>query len=346
MIAASYLLGSNGMAVRAEPPRMTAAIAPLHLEGELPPLSGAVAWINSPPIRELRGKIVLVEFWTYTCINWRRTLPYMRAWTDKYKDRGLVVIGVHTPEFGFERDLGNVRQFTREFGVNFPVAVDSNYLIWRHFHNQYWPALYLADGQGHIRYHQFGEGNYRETELAIQKMLAEAGYIDIHQGIVSIIARGVEEPADWRNLQTPETYVGYERSSRFSSPEGTVVDRVRAYSNPRTLKLNEWALAGEWSIGREAAVSHERGGRITFRFHARDVNLVMAPPKGASVRFRVFIDGRAPGASHGVDVDEHGDGTLDRPMTYQLIRALPVADHVFQIEFSQPRVAVFDFTFG
>jgi len=327
---------------------MTAARVTLRTEGDLPPLRGAVEWLNSPPLSagDLRGEVVLVEFWTYTCINWRRTLPYVRAWAEKYKSQGLVVIGVHTPEFSFEKNVANVRVFTQEFGIKYPVAVDSDYSIWRAFNNQYWPALYLADVQGHIRHHQFGEGAYQETELAIQQLLAAAGHGDFNRDLVAIVPQGVEAAADWHDLESPETYIGYELSRGFASPGGTVADSAHVYSIPPRLGLNKWALAGNWTIGKESAVSNGPEGRVAFRFHAHDVNLIMAPPLGTSVAFRVRIDGQPPGVSHGVDVDEQGDGRLDRPMMYQLIRALPITEHQFEIEFAGPGVAVFDFTFG
>ena len=327
-------------------PRLTPAR--LRIEGELPSLDGAILWLNSPPwsTRDLRGNVVLVEFWTYTCINWRRTLPYVRGWAEKYRHQGLLVIGVHTPEFSFERDLGNVRQFAHEFGIEYPVAVDTDYGIWRAFNNQYWPALYLADAKGRVRYHQFGEGAYDETELAIQQLLAEAGRTDFGHDLLAINPRGVEAAADWRNLKSPETYTGYEFTRGFASPDGIAADTARVYVTPTNLSLNEWALKGEWTIGKEAAVSKGSGGHVAFAFHARDVNLVMAPPKGASVPFRVRIDGRPPGDLHGVDVDAQGNGSLDRPTLYQLISALPVSDHLLEIEFLGPGAAVFDFTFG
>jgi len=322
--------------------------AELRVEGKLPQLEGATEWLNSPPLTPsaLRNKVVLVEFWTYTCVNWRRTLPYVRAWAAKYKSQGLVVIGVHTPEFSFERDLANVREFTRAFGIEYPVAVDTDYRIWRAFRNEYWPALYLADGQGRVRYHQFGEGNYQQTELAIQQLLSEAGHGDFSRDLVSPDARGLEVSADWRSLKSPETYTGYGLARGFASPGGAVVGRVHLYTAPPGLLLNEWALSGSWTVGKEAAVSNASGGRIAFRFHARDVNLVMAPPVGGAVPFQVLLDGKPPGGSHGTDVDEQGYGTLGEPATYQLIRALPVVDHEVEIEFTTAGVAIFDFTFG
>jgi thiol-disulfide isomerase/thioredoxin len=320
------------------------------VEGELPALGGAIEWLNSPPLTKaaLRGKVVLVEFWTYTCINWRRTFPYVRAWADKYKNQGLVVIGVHTPEFSFEKDVENVRQAAREIGVDFPIAIDSNYAIWGAFNNQYWPALYFIDARGQIRHHQFGEGNYPQSELVIQQLLAEAGNTRLSHELVSTDVHGVEAAADWRDLKSPETYVGYSRSDSFSSPGGAELDKSRAYSAPARLGLNEWALSGYWSIGKEAILLARPSGRIAYRFHARDLNLIMAPSiHGSSVRFRVLIDGRAPGSAHGADVDAQGDGTVTESRMYQLIRqSQPIADRLFEIEFLDAGAQAFDFTFG
>jgi hypothetical protein len=256
------------------------------------------------------------------------------------------VIGAHTPEFSFERDLDNVREFTQELGVEYPVAVDTNYAVWRSFNNQYWPAIYLADAQGHIRYHQFGEGAYQETELAIQQLLEAAGHTDFNHSLVAIDPQGAEAAADWRDLKSPETYTGYDLARGFASPGGAAADRARTYGAPVKLALNEWALAGDWTIGKEAVVSNGAGGRVLFHFHARDVNLIMAAPKDKALAFRVRIDGGPTGGSHGVDVDEQGGGTVDKPRMYQLIRALPVSDHQIEIEFTGAGAAIFDFTFG
>jgi len=329
---------------------MRATTAQLKIEGELPALDGAIEWINSPPltVSGLRGKVVLVDFWTYTCINWRRTLPYLRAWADKYKDRGLVVIGVHTPEFSFEKELDNVRRETTALGIHYPVAVDSDYAIWRAFRNQYWPALYIADAQGRIRHHQFGEGGYQQSERTIQQLLTEAGRTDVSRELVSVDTQGVDKAADWANVKSPETYVGYERAESFASPGNAVADRTHAYTAPTRLALNEWALVGNWTIGPEAASLNAANGRIVYRFHARDVNLIMGPSaRGTAVRFRVHIDGEPPGAAHGIDVDGQGNGTVTEPRMYQLIRQPePIADRVFEIEFIGPGVKAFDFTFG
>ena len=347
-VALAVLALASWSGVTGEPRSVKSASVPLRFEGQLPTLGGAVQWLNSPPLTSagLRGKVVLVDFWTYTCVNWRRTLPYIRAWAEKYKSQGLVVIGVHTPEFSFERDPNNVREFTQEFGIEYPVAVDTRYGVWNSFNNQYWPALYLADAQGHIRYHQFGEGAYRETELAIQQLLEAAGHTDFDRNLVAINPQGAETAADWRELKSPETYVGYDLARGFASPAGTAADEAQTYIAPARLGLNEWALSGNWTVGKEAAVSNSSHGRVVFHFHGRDVNLVMAPPKDRSLSFRVLIDGQPPGAWHGVDVDEQGNGTLDKPRMYQLIRALPVSDRQVEIEFTDSGAAVFDFTFG
>lgn len=322
----------------------------LPIEGTLPSLAGAIEWLNTHPLTmtELRGKVVLVEFWTYTCINWRRTLPYVRAWADKYKDKGLVVIGVHTPEFGFEKSLDNVSHAVKEIGITFPVAIDSNYAMWGAFKNQYWPALYFVDAQGRIRHHQFGEGGYEQSELVIQRLLAEAGRTGVGEGLVSVKPTGAEAAADGATLKSPETYVGYERSESFASVGGAVLDKRHVYGAPPNLDLNEWALVGDWTVGMDSAVVNGANGQLVYRFHARDVNLIMGPSAGgSSVPFRVLIDGRPPGAAHGSDVDEQGHGTVTEPRMYQLIRQSgPIADREFEIQFLEPGVAAFDFTFG
>ena len=329
---------------------MSTATAQLAIEGELPRLDGAKEWINSSPLTAagLRGKVVLVDFWTYTCINWRRTLPYVRAWAEKYKDHGLVIIGVHTPEFSFEKSLVNVHRAMTELAIPYPVAVDSDYIIWRAFSNQYWPAIYVADARGRIRYHQFGEGEYEQTERVIQQLLTEAGNTNLPQELVSSDPQGVEKAADWASVKSPETYVGYEQAESFASPGGAVRDRAHAYTAPSRLALNDWALVGNWTIGPEAAVLNAANGRIVYQFHARDLNLIMGPsPRGTPIRFRVLIDGKPPGAAHGIDVDAEGNGTMTEPRMYQLIRQPePIADRVFDIEFVSPGAQAFDFTFG
>ncbi len=326
------------------------AAVQLPIEGELPSLGGATAWLNSPPLSaaDLRGKVVLIDFWTYTCINWLRTLPYVRAWADKYRDHGVVVIGVHTPEFPFEHDLENVRQAAKNMRVEYPIAIDNDYAIWSAFNNHYWPALYIVDAQGRIRYHQFGEGAYEQSEMILQQLLAEAGIGGIAHELVSVDAQGAEAAADWGDLRSPENYVGYERTENFSSPGGAVLDKPRVYSAPARFSLNHWALAGEWTVGRGATVLHAANGRIVYRFHARDLHLVMGPAaRGTSVQFRVLIDGQAPGAAHGIDVDDQGNGTVTEQRLYQLIRQpKPIADRQFEIEFLDSGVGAFAFTFG
>ena len=330
--------------------QMTHPPAPLSVEGELPSFDGATGWLNSPPLtaEALRGKVVLVEFWTFTCVNWLRTLPYVRAWAEKYKDQGLVVIGVHTPEFSFEKDTENVRRAAKELRVDYPIALDSDYAIWRAFSNEYWPALYFADAQGRIRHHHFGESEYEQSEMIIQQLLAEAGISGVRRGLVSVDARGVEVAADWGNLQSSENYVGYERTENFASPGGEAPEKRRVYAAPERLKLNQWALSGDWTVEREAITLNTANGRIAYRFHARDLNLVMGPAaRGTSVRFRVLIDGHAPGAAHGTDVDDQGNGTVTEQRVYQLIRQpKPIADRQFEIEFLDPGAEAFDFTFG
>jgi len=326
------------------------AAVPLPIEGELPSLGGATAWLNSPPLSaaDLRGKVVLIDFWTYTCINWLRTLPYVRAWAEKYKEHGVVVIGVHTPEFSFEHDIENVRRAVKDMRVDYPVAIDNDYAIWDAFDNHYWPALYLVDAQGRIRAHHFGEGAYESSEMMIQQLLAEAGLGGIAHELVSVDAQGAEVAADWSDLRSPENYVGYERTENFASPGGAVLNNPRVYAAPARFSLNQWALAGEWTVGREATLLNEANGRIAYRFHARDLHLVMGrDSRGTSVRFRVRIDGQAPGAAHGIDVDDQGNGTVTEQRLYQLIRQpKPIADRQFEIEFLDASVEAFAFTFG
>jgi thiol-disulfide isomerase/thioredoxin len=328
---------------------VTAMGAPARTS-ELASLSRATEWINSPPLTAegLQGRVVLVEFWTYSCINWLRTMPYVRAWAEKYRDRGLVVIGVHSPEFGFEHNLDNVRRAAEELDVKYPIAVDNQYAIWQGFENQYWPALYFVDAKGRVRHHQFGEGSYEESEKVIQQLLAEAGHGSADGALVSVEGRGAEAAADWRSLRSPENYVGYERTKNFASPGGIKSDQRQGYTVPERLKLNHWALAGDWTVGKESTVLHQAKGRIVYRFHARDLHIVMGPGEpGAPVRFRVLIDGKPPGDAHGADVDAEGNGTAAEQRLYQLIRQPgPVADRELEIEFLEPGLEVFAFTFG
>ena len=329
---------------------MNVGPARVHVEGQLPPLDGASGWLNSPPLTpaDLQGKVVLVEFWTYTCINWRRTMPFVRAWADRYKGQGLVVIGVHAPEFPFEHDVGNVRREAKDMRVDFPIAVDNDFAVWRAFGNEYWPAIYLIDAQGRIRHHQFGEGGYEDSERVIQQLLGEAGHPPPGREPTKVVGAGLEAPADWSTLQSPETYLGMARAETFASPGGALAGKAHAYSVPQRLALNQWALSGTWTITPGAAVLNAAGGRIVSRFHARDLHLVMSPGAGGKpVRFRVLIDGRSPGAAHGLDVDAQGNGTLGEQRLYQLIRqTAPVADRQFEIEFLDPGAEAFVFTFG
>ena len=317
---------------------------------ELASLERTNAWLNSPPLTApaLRGKVVLIDFWTYTCINWLRQLPYVRAWAERYKDQGLVVIGVHAPEFSFEKNIDNVRWAVKEMRIDYPVAVDNEHAIWRAFKNNYWPALYFVDAQGRVRHHHFGEGSYEQSEMVIQALLAEAGNKVLDRESASVDARGIEAAADWRSLRSAENYVGHERTQNFASPGGAVLDIPRTYQVPAMLRLNEWGLSGDWTVKSEAAVLNKPNGGIAYRFHARDLHLVMGPAApGLSVRFRVLIDGQPPGPAHGIDVDEQGNGTVTEQRLYQLIRQpKPVTGRQFEIEFLDPSVEAFAFTFG
>jgi thiol-disulfide isomerase/thioredoxin len=317
---------------------------------ELASLERANDWLNSPPLTPaaMRGKVVLIDFWTYTCINWLRTVPYVRAWAEKYKEQGLVVIGVHAPEFSFEKQINNVRWAVKEMRIDYPVAVDSEHVIWRAFNNQYWPALYFLDSQGRVRHHHFGEGSYEQSEMIIQELLDEARNSGIDRKLVSVNASGIEAAADWGSLKSAENYVGHERTVNFASPGGAVVDIPRMYQLPAMLRLNEWALSGDWTVKKENAMLNKPNGGIAYRFHARDLHLVMGPAvPGTSVRFRVRVDGQPPGAAHGADVDEEGNGAVTEQRLYQLIRQpKPIADRQFEIEFFGSGVEAFAFTFG
>lgn len=321
----------------------------LPVEGRLPRLDGVTAWMNAAPLTsaDLEDRVVLVSFGTYTCINWIRSLPYVRAWADKYADHGLAVVGVQTPEFEFEGDLDNVDRAIKEMNVRYPVAVDNDYAVWQAFDNHYWPALYFVDAQGRIRHHRFGEGEYEASEMVLQMLLREAG-ADVDQGLVQITPEGAEAAADWASLGSPESYVGYGRAERFASPGGVVPDERHSYRAPAELRRNQWALSGDWRIGSVPAHLDEAGGSITYQFHARDVHLVMGPPVArAPVRFRVRLDGEPPGPAHGIDVDDGGNGTADYQRMYQLIRQpAPIGDRRFEIEFLDPGVEAFVFTFG
>ena len=324
-------------------------VSPLPIEGQMASLAGATGWLQSPPLTTagLRGKVVLIDFWTFSCVNWVRTLPYVRAWADRYRSEGLVVIGVHSPEFEFEKSVANVTRAVTDLRVTFPVAIDSDQAVWGAFDNQYWPALYLVDAQGRIRHHQFGEGGYERTERAIQQLLAEAGATSGDRKLVSVGAQGVEVAADWEHLKSPETYIGYGRAERFATRR-PVRDQAGVYVVPDRIKLNEWGLAGDWTIERERARLNAAPGRIAYRFHARDLNLVMGPAaNGGAVRFRLLVDGRAPGDNHGADVDAQGLGNAREQRLYQLIRQRgPIVDRLFEIEFLDDGIEAFSFTFG
>jgi thiol-disulfide isomerase/thioredoxin len=313
-------------------------------------LTGATGWINSTPLtaKELKGKVVLVDFWTYSCINCLRSLPYMKAWADKYKDSGLVVIGVHTPEFDFEKQQPNVQRAVQKFGITYPVAVDSNHAIWDAFHNEYWPAHYFIDAKGKVRYEHFGEGNYDESEHRIQELLQERNSKPMPGSTVSVHGQGVEAEAAMSEVQSPETYIGYARAANFASPGGIWQDLEKSYTAPAQPRLNEWGLAGKWVDHGQVAVLKAAGGKIVFRFHARDLHLVLGPTAdGKPVHYRVSVDGHAPGDSHGVDTDAEGNGVVSEHRLYQLVRQRgAVGDHVFQIEFEEPGVQAFSFTFG
>ncbi len=319
-------------------------------DGPMPDLSGAVGWINSPPLtsNSLRGKVVLIDFWTYSCINCLRTLPYVEGWAAKYKDAGLVVIGVHTPEFAFEKDRANIEKAVRDLKITYPVAIDSDYKIWRAFHNQYWPAHYFIDGKGRIRYHHFGEGEYDESERVIQQLLKDNGAQSISGGVISVSANGVEAAPGSVNVGSPETYIGYGRGEHFASAEPIAKDSRKVYSLTPRLSLNQWGLAGAWKVGEESAVLQTAPGKIAFRFHARDLHLVLGPSKdGKPIRFTVKLDGTPPGEDHGSDTDANGNGTVQEHRLYQLIRQKgPVEDRTFEIDFLDPGVQAFAFTFG
>jgi thiol-disulfide isomerase/thioredoxin len=309
----------------------------------MPSLGGATGWLNSEPLgpAELRGHVVLVNFWTLTCINWLRQEPYVRVWSQAYRDDGLVVIGVHTPEFSFEHDIDGVRQATKERAIDYPVAVDSGYGIWSAFDNHYWPALYFVDREGVIRDQHFGEGRYEESERVIQRLLG------VERELVSVEGLGVEAEADWGNLRTPETYLGYERREHFASPVSAAFDEPQAYELPESLAFNQWALAGEWTIGRENVLLEQAGGSIAFRFHARDAHLVLSPGTHEPIRFHVLLDDKAPGPSHGVDVDEDGNGLLRDGRMYQLVREHDaVRERTLEITFLKPGAEAYAFTFG
>jgi thiol-disulfide isomerase/thioredoxin len=322
----------------------------LHLpvESRLPEFAGATTWLNSPPLssNDLHGKVVLADFGTFTCINWIRTLPYVRAWNERYRDSGLVTIGIQTPEFEMEHDVDRVRQSLDAMQVDYPVAVDNDYAIWNAFANQYWPALYVADADGHIRHHHYGEGGYEKSERVIRHLLNQAGTSELPDPAV-VAPDGIEAAADWHNVRSQETYVGWARSEGFASPGGASFDESRTYMLPPRLRTNEWALVGDWTIGREEGTANQPGARVVYQFHARDLNLILTPPDAGAARFRVTLDGERPGAAHGLDVDEDGNGVASDARLYQLIRQPgPIKDRKFEIEFHDAGIAALCFTFG
>jgi thiol-disulfide isomerase/thioredoxin len=316
----------------------------------LPALAGATTWLNSPPLtpEALKGKVVLVDFWTYSCINCLRTIPYVRAWAEKYKDKGLVVIGVHAPEFAFEKQVDNVKKAVADLKLGYPVAIDNDYAIWRAFDNQYWPAHYFIDSEGRIRHHHFGEGSYEESEQVIKELLAEAGKSNERADLVKVTAGGAEAASAKADVRSPETYIGYARAENFISPGGAVKNAAHDYAPGDAPRLNDWALAGDWSVGPEHAALNKQNGSIVYRFHARDLHLVLGPSTdGKPVRFRVTVDGAAPSDSHGADVDAQGQGVVTDQRLYQLVRQNgPIADRTFAIEFLDPGVQAYAFTFG
>jgi thiol-disulfide isomerase/thioredoxin len=316
----------------------------LPVEGTLPEFKGGTEWLNSKPLspEDLKGNVVLVNFWTYTCVNWLRTLPYVRAWAEKYGKQGLVVIGVHTPEFTFEHSLDNVQRALQQYNINYPIVVDNKYSIWSAFNNHFWPASYITDRQGNIRYHQFGEGEYEMAERALQQLLAEGSAKKVDSALVKVAPAGLEVAADWSNVQSPESYLGYGKGWGFASPGDAVPGRHRVYEAPSTLELNQWALA------EEASVLNDVMGSLSFQFHARDVNLVMGPlMRGAGVAFRVLLDGKPPGDAHGTDTDADGKGIASEQRTYQLVRATKAATtRRVDVRFMTPGIAVYCITFG
>jgi cytochrome c biogenesis protein CcdA/thiol-disulfide isomerase/thioredoxin len=353
MAGSNAMMAGNQPAMAANNAMMAAGGSAGSAASPTVDLSGATAWINSPnsqplTLASLRGKVVLIDFWTYSCINCLRTLPYIKAWNEKYKDSGLVIIGVHTPEFPFEKDESNVRKAVRDLGITYPVAMDNDYHIWRSFNNEYWPAHYFIDATGKLRYHHFGEGGYDESENWIRSLLEEANHKPLPGSATQIAATGAEAAADSGDVQSPETYIGYHRAENFASPGGFNQNEPQVYAAPSDLKLNQWALAGKWEDDRQIATSLAPSSAIVYRFHARDLHLVLGPSEaGKPIHFRVTIDGKAPGADHGVDTDENGYGTVTEDRLYQLVRQHGVIqDRTFRIEFLVPGVQAYSFTFG
>ena len=347
-------LGTAAMTIAAAPFVLALNAEPFRPapddEGPMPDLSGAIGWLNSAALNRdsLRGKVVLVDFWTYTCINSLRPLPYVKSWSAKYKNAGLVVIGVHTPEFSFEHDPVNVQNSVRDLKVTYPVAIDSNYRIWRAFNNEYWPAQYFIDSKGRIRFHHFGEGEYVECERVIQQLLKENGATGLDGSAVSVSGVGIEAAEDIDHEESPETYLGYGEAQRFASPERVAHDATKTYSLPPHPALNEWGLSGSWKVGKESAKLQVAPGRVVYRFHSRDLHFVLAPAQdGKPGRFKVILDGAAPGENCGSDSAPDGSGEIREPRLYQLIRQKgAIVDRTFEIEFLDPGVLVLDFTFG
>ena len=327
------------------------AAADLPVEGLMPSLDGANGWINSQPLTPgaLRGDVVVVQFWTYTCINWLRTQAYFRAWSQRYKDQGLVAIGIHTPEFKFEHDIDNVRWAVQARKIDYPVAIDNDFEVWQAFANHYWPALYFVDAQGRIRHHRFGEGDYERSEMVIRQLLADVGVEDTGPGLATVEPNGDEVQADWEDLRSPETYLGHDQATGFDAGGGGAAwDKPHTYAAPAHLQLNHWGLTGNWTVRSDTSALNSPKGWVAYQFHARDVNLVMGPAKkGATVRFRVLLDGESAGPAHGADVDANGNGTIVQPRMYQLIRQPgPIRDRRFEIEFLDGGAEAFCFTFG
>ena len=346
--ASSGKVAANSMSLAADDARQ-AFRSELPGEGPLPALEGAVEWLNSPPLtrEELRGKVVLIDFWTYSCINCIRTVPYVRAWAEKYKEQGLVVIGVHSPEFAFEKNVDNVKQAVKDFKIDYPVAIDNDFKIWRAFQNSYWPAHYFIDAKGQVRHHHFGEGDYLKSEKVVQDLLAEAGRDEAKKTTVRPDVSGAEAAPDLANIRSSETYIGYQRASNFISPEGLKADVTENYSKAKP-NLNEWGLTGVWTVGPDRGTLNQPGGSVTYRFSARDLHLVLGPSAyGDPVRFQVTIDGKPPGESHGADVDRNGIGTVKETRLYQLVRQKgEVLERTFEVRFLDPGVEAFVFTFG
>ncbi len=330
--------------------RLAGDDAALPVEGRLARFDGATGWLNSEPLtpEALRGRVVLVDFWTYTCVNWLRTAPYVRAWDARYRAAGLTIVGAHTPEFGFEHDVDNVAAHTKSFGVEYPVAIDSDYGVWQAFANHYWPAVYVADAEGRLRYHHYGEGEYEMTEMVIQQLLRESGATGVDPDLVVVEPAGLEVAADWRTLRSPETYLGYRQATGFASEDAARPDTPLVYSAAPGLPLNAWDLTGTWTFAGHASVLQEPGGRIAFQFQARDVNLVMGPvARGAEIPFSVFLDGEPVGTNHGTDVDAGGGGTVRAQETYQLVRqGGEIRERRFEIEFHAGGLEAYCFTFG